>query len=68
MNASDPTTARPLPLLLVTVPVAPPRNARYPGSSGSTHGETKEIRPAANAKGIAAMIELGSTASKLSPL
>jgi hypothetical protein len=30
---------------------------RYPGTSGNTHGETNEIRPASNARGMAARSE-----------
>ena len=32
---------------------APPRKPRYPGTSGSTHGERNETRPASIAIGIA---------------
>ena len=67
MNANAPNKVRPRPVRVSRCPADPPRNARYPGNSGKTHGEMNDTRPAAKARGNAARSDAGSVAIIVTP-
>src|ERR1019366_1689161 len=66
-KAREPTNARPRPDLPSSVPVAPLKKATEPGSSGRTHGEANEIKPAAKARGKSTNSDAGNVAITAPP-